>query len=273
MSMLLGILGENAVKISYATTEQTEETAEYGRSNADGWGIGFYHDKVAYIVKRTAPFYEDVRLSTVMDKLRSKAVITHFRSATTGEVKESNTHPFRYGSWLFAHSGTIAHFRKVKTLIIKSLQQTFIDKIEGNTDSEYCFYLFMSFLKGKGYIKKGDILFEKAVEGLQVTADTLNKWQNEINPKDMSVYNFIVSNGKYLLGTRKGRPLYYMKKIWNGNNDSFSAGNVNISIEEDIGTYVIIASEKMNDLSEWKIVDDYHVIGVDNSLNISQVPF
>lgn len=272
MSVLFGIIGEQPVRISYSTENKDTESLEYGRENADGWGVGFYHDKVAYVVKRTAAFYSDVRLNTVMEKVRSKAVITHFRNATIGEVKENNTHPFRYGAWIFGHSGTIAHFRKVKALIIKSLPQLFLDKIGGNTDSEYCFYLFISYLKGKGYIKKGDISFEKVVDALRLTADTLGNWQNEINPKDISTYNFIVSNGRYLLANRKGKPLYYLKQKWSGNDNSFSVSNVKISIDEDMGNYVIISSEKMGDSHRWNLIGDNHIVGVDDKLNIIQQP-
>ena len=214
MSYLLGILGENSVRIKYSKIQEEKNFSYINDKCKDGWGIGFYKDSVAYMVKKTGAFYDDMRILTVIDKIRTNAVVTHFRGATIGDVKESNTHPFRHGVWLFAHAGTIAHFRKIKSNILQKLPETFKEKIDGNTDSEYCFNLFLSNLKGKGYLKKGDISIEKAIDAFQETALLLNTWQNETNAEDISTYNFLTTNGRYMLAMRKGKPLYYLKKSW-----------------------------------------------------------
>ena len=115
MAFLLGIFGKNPVRITYSRIQQEENISKFERDCSKGWGIGFYQNDIAYIIKRTISFEQDGRIDKIMDKIRTRAVITHFRNATIGEVKESNTHPFRYGAWLFAHSGTVANFRKIKS--------------------------------------------------------------------------------------------------------------------------------------------------------------
>jgi len=269
VSFLLGILGKNPVRIKYSKIKQEKKFYHIREEFPDGWGVGFYQDGVAYIVKRTVTFYDDRRIDKIMDKVKSRAVMTHFRSATIGEVKENNTHPFRYGVWIFAHSGTIANFRKIKSLIFHRIPLSFKEKIGGNTDSEYCFYLFLSCLKGKGYLKKGDILFNKAVDALKLTSLTLNNWQKEINPENISTYNFLITNGKYMLATRRGSTLFYLKKRWNEDCNFFKVANLGIKIEEDIGDFVIVSSRKMSEDKEWVEIQENQLLAVDENVNIT----
>ena len=63
-----------------------------------------------------------------------------------------------------------------------------------------------------------------------------------------------------------------MKQKWSGNDNSFSIGNVKISIDEDMGNYVIISSEKMGDSHRWYLIADNHIAGVDDKLDIIQQP-
>jgi len=272
VSFLLGILGKNPVRITYSKIEQDEKCYQIREECSDGWGVGFYQDGVAYIVKRTVSFYDDRRIDKIMDKVKSRAVITHFRSATIGEVKENNTHPFRYGVWIFAHSGTITNFRKIKTLIFHKIPLSFKEKIGGNTDSEYCLYLFLSYLKGKGYLKKGDISFDKAVDALKLTSLTLNNWQKEINPENISTYNFLITNGKYMLATRRGSTLFYLKKRWNEDCNFFKVANLKVKIEEDIGDFVVISSKKMSEDKEWIEIQENQLLAVDENVNITFHP-
>ncbi len=272
MSFLLGILGKNSVRITYSKLDAEDSISKIKEECSNGWGVGFYQNRVAYIVKRTVSFYNDERIDKIMDKIRTNAVITHFRSATSGEVKESNTHPFRYGVWLFAHSGTIANFRKIKSLILQRLPESLKEKIVGNTDSEYCFHLFLSYLKGKGYLKKGEIPFDKAVDALQQTSVSLNEWRRKIKPGNYSTYNFLTTNGKYLLATKNGDALFYLKNRWAEDSNIFKIANLRIKIEEDMGDFVVISSEKLCDSEDWVEVKENQLLAVDENINVILQP-
>lgn len=207
-----------------------------------------------------------------MDKVKSKSVITHLRKATIGEVKESNTQPFRYGYWLFAHSGMIAHFRKIKSLISQKLPATFKERISGNTDSEYCFYLYLYYLKGKGHIKKGDVTMGNAINALQMTSRSIDNWIKEIKSQQSSTYDFLATNGKYMLASRRGDALFYLKERWSENNNIFKLGNLIITIEEDIGNFVIVSSEKLGDDRNWNEIKDNHLLAIDENINTMIYP-
>ena len=272
MSFLLGFLVQEPAKIKYSRIQQEKDFYKIKGDCTDGWGIGFYQNGVAYMVKRASSFYDDFRISTIMDKVKSKSVITHLRKATIGEIKESNTQPFRYGYWLFAHSGTVAHFRKIKSLISQKLPSSFKNKINGNTDSEYCFYLYLYYLKGKGRVKKGDIAFENAINALQLTSRSIDKWTNEIKSQQFSTYNFLVTNGKYMLASRRGDALFYLKKRWSESDNLFKLGNLNITIKEDVGNFVIISSEKIGDDKNWNEIKDNHLLAIDENINTTIYP-
>lgn len=175
-----------------------------------GWGFGFYRHRIAYLFKKARPSLSDQRFKNFVNQVISDNIIIHQRDATVGDIKEANSQPFRYGQWFFAHKGTIQNFRKVRNRLNKILHPAFLKQIKGNTDSEYCMYLFLTLLKGKGAIKKGIIDIDLAVEALNKTAATLRSICSDIQSDQTSTWNFILSNGQYMLACRAGLPLHYM---------------------------------------------------------------
>lgn len=67
------------------------------------------------IVKSTFPAFADKEFAEIASSAFSKAAIAHIRAATVGKVAFENTHPFKYGPWVFAHNGTLASFERVRT--------------------------------------------------------------------------------------------------------------------------------------------------------------
>lgn len=59
-------------------------------------------------------------------------------------MRYNNTHPFQYNSYVFCHNGKIINFLKYKSLILKNIDNKYIEKIKGETDSEYIFFLLLT---------------------------------------------------------------------------------------------------------------------------------
>jgi glutamine amidotransferase len=53
----------------------------------------------------------------------------------------------RYGRLMWMHNGGIAEFEKIKRKLQNSLSEELFLFVEGNTDSEWAFALFLSFVK------------------------------------------------------------------------------------------------------------------------------
>ena len=112
----------------------------------DGWGIAFYANKDAQIIKEPSSASNSKCLSFVKSHhLQSKTVISHIRRATQGEVSLENTQPFwrELGgrAHIFAHNGDLRGITADK-----HLKHSFAHPL-GNTDSEYAFCALMNLLK------------------------------------------------------------------------------------------------------------------------------
>ncbi|MDL4771829.1 MULTISPECIES: ergothioneine biosynthesis protein EgtC [Thermomonosporaceae] len=84
--------------------------------NADGFGIGWYdRDRTPVRFRRAQPIWTDTSFREVAGVVRSTCAVAAIRSATSGfPVDESCAQPFRAGSRLFSHNGTIDDFAGVE---------------------------------------------------------------------------------------------------------------------------------------------------------------
>src|SRR5258708_4050711 len=142
MCRLLGIAGNpplpvlQTLKAFYPLCKEgcVKKGMESGHS--DGWGIsGFSSGRAVYFARTpqsAAKSEEDyLQAGAKAAKSDGSCVIAHFRKATGGDISISNTHPFHFRDWIFAHNGTIfgasASFQMIEA------------EPQGTTDSERFF--------------------------------------------------------------------------------------------------------------------------------------
>jgi len=282
LNRLYGYLGENPIKISYSIvttgiiSPDTATLAKQMKFESDGWGIGFFQGKAPFIMKKAVSVSEDERFKNIVEAVSSKIMIAHIRKATVGEKKESNTHPFRYGSWLFVHQGTISDFRKIKPRMKKNLPVSHRKKIKGTTDSEYSFYTFLNFMRRAGSLMRGNIPIKKAESAVKQTIKTILEYNKSLKSKEKSVLNFLITNGKYFVASRVGAPLYYILR------DEPIPKTIEQYIEENDaktrlkplqggGKSITVTSEKITNEDGWKEVEDYSVFSVNENFEINTV--
>jgi glutamine amidotransferase len=179
--------------------------------NPDGWGIGFFQGGEVLLQKRpkAAPgvvdFYGQVK------DLRTDVVVGHVRTATVGVAqKNENTHPFRYRSWLFAHSGTLPRFADIKDEIVSSIPDFLRRNIRGETDSEHLFHLFLAFLHDGGKLEDPLISAHVARGAMRATAAFVDKLAGSAGG-GANHLNIVATNGRILLATRRGAPMSIYK--------------------------------------------------------------
>jgi len=279
LNRLFGYIGENPVKISYSVVtegiidEDAHTLDRHMQADSDGWGIGFFEGRAPFVLKKAVSVSEDERFKNIVEAVSAKLVIIHVRKASVGEKKEKNTHPFRFGSWLFAHQGTVSDFRKIKPRLKKNLPVSHRKKIKGTTDSEYCFYLFLHNLRRAGSLMKGDIPVKKAESALSQTVKTILEFNRNLKSQEKSTLNFLITNGRYLLASRVGLPLYYLErdepvpKMIKFSTDEADE-TIKLKPLQGGGKLVIIAGEKITDDDDWKEVEDLSIISVTDSFEI-----
>jgi predicted glutamine amidotransferase len=115
-------------------------------TNGDGFGVGWYGEgDTPALYKSTEPAWNDRNLREVARQIRAGLVFAHIRASTGTPVQHTNCHPFRHGTWLWMHNGSIAKFQDVKRELMLAIDPTLYAEIEGSTDSETFFFLALTF--------------------------------------------------------------------------------------------------------------------------------
>jgi glutamine amidotransferase len=114
-------------------------------TNGDGFGVGWYGEsETPAIFKSVEPAWNDRNLRELAGHVRSGLVFAHIRASSGTPVQQTNSHPFRYGRWLWMHNGAIAQFHDVKRELMLEIDPTLYPHVEGSTDSEAFFFLALT---------------------------------------------------------------------------------------------------------------------------------
>jgi glutamine amidotransferase len=173
-----------------------------------GWGIGWWVDGRPLVRKGLLPAHEDADFVASAHAACSSVVVAHVRDASIGPISPENTHPFEYGPWLFAHNGTLARFkrsRRVREEIEAEIDPDFRAALRGETDSERCFFLFLTRLRARATLDEPDVA--EVRRALAETTRTLEAIADEHADKPSSM-NFLASDGRILAACRRGRTLH-----------------------------------------------------------------
>jgi predicted glutamine amidotransferase len=115
-------------------------------TNGDGFGVGWYEDsELPRVYRSTHPAWNDRNLRELAAGISSRLFFAHIRASTGTAIQETNTHPFRYGRWLWMHNGLIREFPRLKRELALAVDDSLYASIEGTTDSETMFYLALTF--------------------------------------------------------------------------------------------------------------------------------
>ncbi|KAL2357399.1 nucleophile aminohydrolase [Cryomyces antarcticus] len=186
--------------------------------NGDGFGVGYYTAPALgpepCIFTSTIPAWNCINLERLASKTVSKLVFAHVRATTEGNLSDSNCHPFRCGSLMWMHNGGIGSWRHVKRRLAASLGDEWFLGVQGSTDSEWAFALFLDSLHKAGYDPSGDAgeggfghtVLRKAI---LKTIERINAFIAEIpahlkgaDEDARSLLNFAVTDGHSVVCTR-----------------------------------------------------------------------
>jgi glutamine amidotransferase len=156
LARTFGFIG-NRADLGARVLELNASILRVQRTSADalGWGIGFYQSGETLLRRRPFDDRRVVDLAEAAENVRTDVLIGHVRYATVGTLRTENTHPFRYRTWLFAHSGTIGGYERLRERLLQAQPEFLRRNICGETDSELLFYLFLSFLHDAGWLGDG----------------------------------------------------------------------------------------------------------------------
>jgi len=177
----------------------------------DGWGIAYHEGDEPSLVKSVLPAITDELFEEVAFSVKASTVLAHVRRATAGVVARRNCHPFRRGPWVFAHNGKIAGWDQIKDALIARVGPALRTTLEGETDTEVFFLLFLTHLGSQASLDDRHPppavvanAMSRAVAEVRAVADQAGAGGA---PAEASLLTCIASSGAMLMAVSSGKPL------------------------------------------------------------------
>jgi len=178
------------------------------------------------------------------------------------------------------HNGNVGHFLRIKRALIQRLSERIYFNINGTSDTEHCFALFLDLLPSKVEISAEDIKITliKTIHILVSLVHIVEKADRMVTHTP-STLNFAVTDGKSVLVTRytddpklEPRSLYYHafdKYICTGKECRIIPSKAGQRPKA-----VIVSSEPVTRDEGWHLIERNHLITIfeDNSLKIEEIP-
>lgn len=259
--------GHSLILQSYKARERREPL------NGDGFGVGWYQPEISLtpcVFTSLTPAWSNRNLQRLSEHVKSPYFFAHVRAASPGmQVAEANCHPFQFGRYLWMHNGTVEGFNQIKRRVQQSLPDHLYHAIQGTTDSEHAFAIFLNLL--------GDT--ERSASAREIgqllvrTVERLEQLTLETEIAGPSYYNFAVTDGQSLAAIRyvsdqrlEPASLYYATS-----RKFLCPDSNNRPSETDADERaVIIASERLTEqTSDWVRVAPNHVLTVASNLEVA----
>jgi predicted glutamine amidotransferase len=252
---------------SYRAKERAEPL------NGDGFGVGWYaaaSNVTPCVFTSLTPAWSNQNLRRLSEHLKSPCFFAHVRAASPGmRVSEANCHPFQHGRFLWMHNGGIEGFPRIKRRLRSSLPDHLYNSIEGTTDSEHAFGVFLHLLGDTEKVSSANEIGQALVR----TIVQLEEWTAEGGFSAPSYYNFAVSDGQSIAAVRyvsdprvEPASLYYSV----GRKYQVAGGVCEfVDCPADKRT-VVIASERLNENpKDWIRVAPNHLLTVTPDLAVN----
>ncbi len=206
MCRMLGVLCNDEDLLACAIHDVKNSLRVIDGENHDGIGVGYYSNDDPLLMKRPHAKTSEIDYPSLVDDITSNVLLIHIRKATVGAWKDSNTHPFRFRKWLFAHVGHLAELESRQEEIADSLPDFLKRNIKGETDSELVFHLLLNNLYKKNQLNDLGLGAENFASHMQDCAQQIDSYYNSKTKPD---YAIMATNGQIMAGVCRGIPVHY----------------------------------------------------------------
>ena len=264
MGRMLGYMANRADRLGDVLEEERAAIAPAPDFHPDAWGIGFYQGGEVLHKKRPQLEGEPIDWEGVARGVRSDAVVIHLRSATVGDFRAENTHPFRMRQWLFAHTGTVEGFSAIRPRLLESMPDFLRRNVRGGTDSEHIFHVLLSFLHDAGQLDHPDADSKVVLGAVRSTFALLDRYCAEIKAPAPDG-NLILTTGRTMYAVCRESPMLYAERSgFEPGEDSPKGGGAM--------RYVLVVSNGEQVPGTFEVLEPGHVLCIDRNLQVSTQP-
>lgn len=258
MCRLLGVVSNEATDFRFSLHEAPRSLAALSHEHPDGWGLAVHSAGGWELHKYAACAGIDDRFGPVAATAHGRMLIAHVRKKTVGGSSIANTHPFRQGSWVFAHNGTIVD----RDCLREGAAAARLAEIRGETDSELFFAFLLTAIDAAGGTDGAAAAQDAVDEALTQAVTFLTSRPN------LGASNFLLSDGKSLYVHRFGRTLFFLER---GAGDEVRLSRRSLETDAMVETpwsvrrnAVLIASEHMTE-EPWQELGEKALLRIDQS--------
>lgn len=218
MARLFGIIGNRPDLAARALAFEAEALRARSSGAPFGWGLGFYQGGEVLMRRRPIDERRELDVARLASDVRADLVVGHVRHATVGALRTENTHPFRYRQWLFAQTGTVSEFERIRERLVASVPDFLRGDIRGDTDAEVVFHVFLSFLHDGGLLNNGPIDASLIREAVRSSLAVVDGMTAEVGAAPCRL-NIMVANGNSIVAVHRSDAQMRLR-TFNGKSDA-----------------------------------------------------
>jgi predicted glutamine amidotransferase len=260
MCRLFGLTaGTVRVRATFWLLDAPDSLEAQSRRNVDGSGIGFFDSGgVAVLDKQPEPAFRDEEFTNAAKHAESSAFVAHVRLATAGGRTVLNTHPFSMRGRVMAHNGGFGELARLDEQL-----GPYASLVAGDTDSERYFALITQQTDAHG----GDVGAGIAAAARWIAANLPVTALNTIvaAPGELWALRYPGQHALHIIERPAGR----------GESPAAAAG---LHVRSDTSAVhvpalqsapsVVVASERLDGESGWRMLADGELIHVRPDLTI-----
>lgn len=241
------------VKATFWLLDAADSLVRQSRANPDGTGLGtFDPDGRPLVEKQPLPAFQDREFAEEAKHRESTTFLAHVRHASTGGLNMNNTHPFTRNGRIFAHNGVIEDLPRLEAQLGSDRAL-----VVGDTDSERLFALITKHID----IHSGDVT-AGITSAVRWVADQVPLFSVNLiltTATELWALRYPDTHDLFVLDRESGEHLEHCG----------SAGTVRVhSFDLTEVPAVVVASERMDDAPDWRLLASGELLHVDADRHI-----
>jgi glutamine amidotransferase len=234
--------------------------------NGDGFGVAWFKPSAARgpaVFHSISPAWNNRNLRSLARVVESPVILAHVRAAPRNSaVSEANCHPFQHDRHVFMHNGEVGGFADIRRDLVLRLSAESFARIEGSTDSEHVFALFLDRLAERSEPDAADAM----AEAMRAAVREILVLVREHDGARPSYLNLAVSDGLAAVVTRvttdpdpaRAESLHLSQ----GRSYVCEGGVCRLVETEPERRSVLVASEPLTDVAGWETVAPNHLLKI-----------
>lgn len=246
----------------------------------DGWGVAYFVAGAPHVIKSVDTAVSDHLFRRVSGVATSNTVLAHLRRATQGSHSIVDTHPFQYGSWVFAHNGNVSQFESRRSALLARIDDDLRRFILGDADSEVVFYALLTRIRQHAALHDKDIPLRALATAVREAVADVCEIAGELHPHDdgppdLNYLTFILTNGETMIAHQGGKALY-VSTHKTACSERDACDHYRPSCERfESGTaasHIQFSSEPLHGENHWEAMVPGEMIIADRQLMVARVP-